>query len=181
MRRVETMNWLEGVCRVGLGSLFLYSAFSKIGDPGLFATMVMKYEILPEYMVGLFSLTLPMVELLSGLALVCTKWLRESALLVTGQLVMFLIALIIAVARGLEIDCGCFGISAGGGRTELLLAIARDVVLLVPAIWLMFRRNAWLGRKGLAVLALVLATYGGVRLVQRSSSGGTKSPVPISE
>ena len=98
----------------------------------------MRYELLPECMVGLFALTLPMMELLSGLALMFTKWVREAALLIVGMLLMFIVALTWAVARGLEIDCGCFGVPAVGGREELLLAIVRDVVLLMPAIWLMF-------------------------------------------
>lgn len=164
MDRVRTLNWIEALCRVGLGGLFMYSAGSKIADPGLFATTVMRYELLPEFAVGLFSLTLPMLELLTGLAFVLTKWTREAALLATGMLVMFLGALAIALARGLEIDCGCFGVSAGGGRRELLLAIGRDLALMVPAVWLMFRRNAWVGVRGVALALLAAAAYGGIRM-----------------
>ena len=142
--RTRLVGWLESLCRVGLGGMFVYSAWGKIADPGLFATAVMKYELLPEATVGLFALTLPMLEMLAGGAFVCTKWVREAALLATGMLVMFAIALTIAVVRGLEIDCGCFGVSAGGGRKELLLAIVRDLILLVPTVWLMFRRDVWL-------------------------------------
>lgn len=145
MKWAKVLNWLENLCRVGLGGLFVYSAWGKIADPGLFATAVMRYELLPEATVGIFSLTLPMLEMLVGFAFICTKWTREAALLATGMLVMFLGALTIAVVRGLEIDCGCFGVSAGGGRTELVLAIIRDLILLVPTTWLMFRRNMWLG------------------------------------
>lgn len=145
MKLVRILDWIERLCRVGLGGMFVYSAWGKVMDPGLFASVVMKYELLPEVTVGLFSLTLPMLEMLVGIAFIFTKWTREVALLATGMLVMFLGALTIAAIRGLEIDCGCFGISSGGGRTELVLAIIRDLVLLVPTTWLMFRRNMWLG------------------------------------
>lgn len=147
MNRTRMLDWLESLCRVGLGGMFVYSAWGKIADPGLFAVTVMRYELLPEFAVGLFSLTLPMLELLAGVAFVCTKWTREVGLLATGMLVMFLGALTIAAVRGLEIDCGCFGVSAEGGRTELVLAIMRDLILLAPTTWLMFRRNAWLHEK----------------------------------
>ena len=150
--RTKLLGWLESLCRVGLGGMFVYSAWGKIADPGLFATAVMQYELLPETTVGLFALTLPMLEMLAGCVFVCTKWVREAALLTTGMLVMFVGALTIAVVRGLEIDCGCFGISAGGGKKELVLAIVRDLILLVPAIWLMFRRDVWL-HKNLMVSA----------------------------
>ena len=144
MKWARVLDWLERLCRVGLGGMFVYSAWGKVMDPGLFASVVMRYELLPEVTVGLFSLTLPMLEMLVGIAFVFTKWTREVALLATGMLVMFLGALTIAAIRGLEIDCGCFGISSGGGRMELILAIIRDVVLLVPTVWLMFRHDRWL-------------------------------------
>ncbi len=144
MKWARVLDWLERLCRVGLGGMFVYSAWGKVMDPGLFASVVMKYELLPEATVGLFSLTLPMLEMLVGIAFIFTKWTREVALLATGMLVMFLGALTIAAIRGLEIDCGCFGVSSGGGRMELVLAIVRDLVLLVPTVWLIFRRDLWL-------------------------------------
>lgn len=138
----KVWTWLERICRFGLAALFVYSAWGKISDPGLFAEMVVRYEILPSFTVGLFSLTLPMVELVAGLMFIVPMWVREAAFITVGLLVMFMMALVLAVVRGLDIDCGCFGVSAGGGRTELLLAIGRDIVLLVPAVWLLVRRSA---------------------------------------
>ncbi len=169
MRKAAMLEWLEGVCRIGLGMMFVYSAWGKVGDPGIFADMVMRYELLPEFAIGLFALTLPMVELLAGLTILCTKWMREAALLIAGMLVMFIVALASAVVRGLEIDCGCFGVPSVGGRTELVLAIVRDVVLLAPAVWLMFRRNAWIGVRGVLLLAVALLACGAVRVVGCSS------------
>ena len=132
------------LCRLGLGGFFAYSAIAKIEDPGIFADAVTRYRLLPEFLVGLFSLTLPMLELVAGVALVCSKWSRESALLVVAMLVMFIIALLQAEVRGLDISCGCFGMPEKAGRFDLILAIARDVGLLVPAVWLAKRRNSWL-------------------------------------
>ena len=159
MTRQDIFAWLESLGRVLLGGVFAYSAFGKIGDPGLFANAVMRYELLPECMVGMFALTLPMVELLAGLAIVFTKWTREAALIITGMLAMFIVALGWAVAQGLEIDCGCFGVPSVGGRAELVLAIVRDLLLLVPAVWLMFRSNSWIGLRGLAVLAVAILVW----------------------
>ena len=132
------------LCRLGLGGLFAYSAYSKIDDPGVFADAVMRYRLLPTPLVGIFSLTIPMLELIVGVALVFSKWSRESALLVVAMLVMFIIALLQAELRGLDIACGCFGMPEKAGRFDLILAIARDVGLLVPAVWLATRRNSWL-------------------------------------
>ena len=141
MKKKFFLQALEFVCRIGLGALFIYSALSKISDPDNFAHSVMRYGMLPDFTIGLFSLTMPMLELLAGLSMLFTKWLRESALLVSGMLAMFIVALVQALARGLEISCGCFGVPSVGGREEILMALARDVVLIVPAVWLMFRSN----------------------------------------
>ena len=141
MTMQKAMWVLEKVCRLGLGGLFIYSAWAKIDDPGLFADSVSRYKVLPECLVGIFSLTMPMLELVAGAALVFTKWMRESALLISGMLALFIVALAQALARGLEISCGCFGVPSVGGRAEIVLALVRDIVLIVPAIWLMFRRN----------------------------------------
>ena len=60
------------------------------------------------------------------------------------MLVMFIAALAWAILRGLEIDCGCFGVPSIGGRTELIFAVVRDVALLIPSAWLLSRCNAWI-------------------------------------
>ena len=133
----------ERLCRLALGALFMYSAWAKIGDPGVFADAVVRYEMLPDFMVGMFSLTMPMLELVAGFALVFTKWTRESALLIAVMLLMFMVALAQALVRGLEISCGCFGVPEVGGRAEMWWALARDVVMFPFAVWLAFRPNTW--------------------------------------
>lgn len=164
------------VCRAGLGAMFVWSAWGKIADPGLFADTVMKYEFLPEAAVGLFALTLPMVELLTGLALLFTARTREAALLAGGMLVMFLVALAWAFARGLEISCGCFGGSGAGGRADIAWAMARDVALLAPAAWLFRRgRRGWLWTPRASVVA-ALAVAAALPAAALTASSGPVAP-----
>ncbi len=168
-------NVLEKACRVGLGGLFVYSSMGKISDPGVFADAVSRYEVLPEFSLGLFALVMPMLELLAGLALVFTKWTREAALVVSAMLALFMVALAQALVRGLEISCGCFGVPSVGGRQEIALALARDVVLAVPAVWLMSRRNSWLWRRArpaAALLLLATALAGALPAVALTASSG---------
>lgn len=135
---------LERLFRLGIGGLFVYSALAKIDDPGVFADAVRRYEMLPEWSLGMFALALPMLELIAGAALVLSRWTREAALVVACMLAMFIVALGVALARGLEIDCGCFGVPSVGGRAEMYIALVRDIVLLVPAVWLTFRADGWI-------------------------------------
>lgn len=144
MKKRVFFTVLETLCRLGFGVLFVYSAWTKIADPDEFAHSVSRYQFLPEVTIGIFSLMMPMLELLAGLAILFTRWVRESALLISVMLAMFIVALAQALARGLEISCGCFGVPSVGGRQEILMALVRDVVLIVPAVWLMFRPNVWI-------------------------------------
>ena len=162
MKREVILFLLERLFRLGLGGLFIYSGMLKIDDPGAFADAVARYEVLPDVTLGIFSLVMPMMEFLAGVALVLTKWTREASLLISGMLALFIVALAQALVRGLEISCGCFGVPSVGGRSEIIWALARDFVLLVPAAWLMFRRNAWLWSGSLvrkSGLAVILALW----------------------
>ena len=156
-RKKRILGILELLVRLGLGGLFVFSAIGKIEDPALFADAVMRYKMLPGALVGLFSLVLPMVEMLSGLTLIFTVWVREGALFVVVQLCMFIVALSQALLRGLDISCGCFGVPSTGGAQELAIALVRDIVLLVPAAWLLFRDNGWIWGTVLHARAIVLS------------------------
>ena len=176
-RRDLWMAWIERLCRLGIGGMFVYSSLVKIEDPGLFADAVSRYEFLPEFSIGMFSLTMSMLELIVGLTLIATKWTREAALMVSVMLVMFIIALLQAFVRGLEISCGCFGAPKIGGRAEIAVALVRDVVLLLPAVWLAMRRNGWLfGRAGtqVSLIAIALLAGLGARAEMAVSSGAVR-------
>ncbi len=140
------------------------AAWDKVQDPALFARSVAAYQMLPDGLVGIFALVMPMLEMVAGVALIATRWSREAALLVLGMLGMFLVALVQAKARGLEISCGCFGDAVESGGDSLAQAIVRDLVMLAPTIWLVLRPNNWLlggfragARTALVAFCLVLA------------------------
>ena len=149
MEGSRTVERLVSVCvdtclRLGLGAMFLYSAWGKIADPGAFQTIVGNYGMLPPYLTGIFALTMPMVELLTGLLFICTKWTREAACATSVMLLMFIVALAQAQIRGLDISCGCFKEAEGEGGT-VLAALIRDLLLVIPAIWLLLKgQHRWI-------------------------------------
>ena len=130
--------------RLGLGGMFLYSAWSKIQDPGMFQTMVDNYRMLPTYVTALFSVTMSMGELLVGAMFLFTKWTREAAFATAIMLAMFIVALTQAQIRGLDISCGCFSESEKNPH-EVLHALVRDVLLIVPTAWLLIKgQRRWI-------------------------------------
>lgn len=122
-------RWLEIFCRLLLGAVFVYASIDKILHPAAFAKIVFNYQILPVVASNAFAVTLPWIELLAGLALILGVLRAEGALVLNVLLVIFMVAVSISLARGLDIACGCFS-SSGGGRTVGLLTLLEDAGLL---------------------------------------------------
>lgn len=123
------------VLRVGLGVVAVYAAVTKISDLPASVRAVRAYELLPEGLAVLVGNGLPLVELILGVLLIAGLFTRLSALAFGLLLVAFVVGIGSAWARGLSIDCGCFG---GGGaidpdKTAYAIEIARDVGLLAVA------------------------------------------------
>ena len=135
-RRFSVRRCLEGVCRVGLGGLFAYAGAMKLCDVSAFAGLLSRYEMLPDFSLSIFAVAIPLAECVIGSFLVFSRWVRLSAAAVSAMLVVFIIALSQAALRGLDVSCGCFG---GVSSSGPLPAILRDLILLVPSLWLAVR------------------------------------------
>jgi len=125
--------------RLFLGGIFVYASYDKILHPVPFAEIVFNYQILPEILINLVSLFLPWLELLMGLSLILGVWLPGAVLISTVLLFVFFTTLVFNMLRGLDIDCGCFTVSAGpssGGH--MLWYLFRDGFFLLVAFFLFF-------------------------------------------
>ncbi|MGP8049496.1 MAG: MauE/DoxX family redox-associated membrane protein [Desulfobaccales bacterium] len=90
-----------------LGAIFVYAGYLKLVHTEEFAEAVLAYQLLPPDLVGLVAAVLPVLEVAAGL-LLALKLKRRSCLMLLGLLSgIFLVAMFIALARGLKIDCGC--------------------------------------------------------------------------
>ena len=92
-----------------IGLLFLYAGVVKVIDPVQFARDIDNYKMLPwQAGVGL-ALYLPWLEIFCGLALITRVFFRGSVFIITSLVFVFILASIVAKARGLDVSCGCFG------------------------------------------------------------------------
>jgi uncharacterized membrane protein YphA (DoxX/SURF4 family) len=135
---MRTRAAISTVARVVLGLVLLMAGALKIADPQSAVAAVRAYQLLPELGATLVGWGLPFVELLLGLLLLSGLATRPVAIATAVLLVIFLAGVISVAARGLSIDCGCFG---GGGpvppdQTAYGLEIARQLGLLALAGWL---------------------------------------------
>ena len=129
------------LARLILATVFLVSGAIKAWDARETIVAVRAYQLLPESMVDTVAAVLPYLELALGLLLLVGLATRLSAVLAAVVLVLFIAAVASAAARGLSIDCGCFG--GGGqvaaGETAYTAEILRDLGLLVLAVYLVIR------------------------------------------
>lgn len=129
--RLLRNRWTVLAAAVALGGLFIYASVYKIHSPGEFAGTIYNYHILPvPLLANLLAVTLPWIELFAGLALLTGILRREGALICSGLLVVFMIAVASAMIRGYQIDCGCFSPS-GAGREVALKVIVQDIGMLL--------------------------------------------------
>ncbi|MFI5708020.1 MauE/DoxX family redox-associated membrane protein [Kribbella sp. NPDC051620] len=131
-------SWVSLAARLLLGGVMLVAGALKVTDPEAATQAVRAYELLPQGFDGVVGLLLPFLEIGIGLLLIVGYGVRAAAVAAGVFMVMFIAAVSSAWARGLAIDCGCFG---GGGQvapgdTKYLQEILRDVGLLVVAGWL---------------------------------------------
>lgn len=119
--------------RLFLGTLFVYASLDKIRYPGPFSDTVVNYHVLPEIAVNLFGLWLPVVEFVAGALLLLGVWSQAASGLILSMLVLFLVAIIQGVARGIDTHCGCFT-QGGKGDPISTWTILRDVGFLAVGI-----------------------------------------------
>ena len=95
--------------RIVLGLVFIFAAISKAAEPELFARSIANYKLLPIFLINIFAIILPWIELCAGLLLIFGVSVKENSTILSGLLLVFLIAIGISLMRGLDIECGCFG------------------------------------------------------------------------
>ena len=100
---------MKRVVAILIGGLFVYAGIVKVIDPVEFARDIDNYKMLPWSTSVWLSLYLPWLEILCGLALITRVLYRGSVFMVTGLMSLFIVASIVAKARGLDVSCGCFG------------------------------------------------------------------------
>ncbi|CAB4786122.1 MAG: DoxX family membrane protein [Actinobacteria bacterium] len=140
-RHHSGVNLLALLARVILGGALLVAGGLKALHPYQAAAAVRAYELLPVSVANPVGYALPWIEIGVGFILILGLYIRLGALLGAGMMLIFIIGVGSAWARGLSIDCGCFG---GGGavdpsKTAYASEIARDLLFFACGAFLLWR------------------------------------------
>ena len=139
MSKFEKLQpWIGLLSRLTLGGVLVVAGYLKVDKLEVSQMAVRSYELLPIPIANFLGQTLPFFEVVIGLLLIVGAATRAVAALGGFTMFIFIIAIAQAWARGLNIDCGCFG--GGGtvdpGQTRYLQEILRDAGLVALALFL---------------------------------------------
>ena len=134
------LPWIGLISRLVLGGVLLAAGLLKYQHLDKSQMAVRAYELLPVPFANFMGIILPFLEIAVGVLLIIGAGVRISALVSGVLMVAFIFGISWAWARGLSIDCGCFG---GGGQVEpgtasYLPELLRDGGLGLLAIYLFF-------------------------------------------
>ena len=137
-KMVKIQPWFGLLARLILGGVLFAAGYLKVGKADESQMAVRAYEMLPIPIANILGLILPFIEVVIGALLILGALTRVMAALGGFTMIVFIIAIAQAWARGLNIDCGCFG--GGGavepGQTKYLQEILRDIGLVFLAVYL---------------------------------------------
>lgn len=133
--------WLSTLARWLLGGVFIASGSIKVVDLATSVAAVQAYRLLPDPAAVAAGWAIPFLLILLGLVLLAGAFTRVAGVVSAVLQLVFLVVLASAAARGLSVDCGCFG--GGGevarGQEQYGLEAVRAIGLLLAAGWLVWR------------------------------------------
>lgn len=130
--------WFGLLARLTLGGVLLLAGYLKLDELDKSQMAVRAYEMLPISLANLIGIVLPFAEIFMGILLILGAGTRVIGLMSALLMLVFVVGISQAWARGLSIDCGCFG---GGGKVEpgeenYLTPLMRDAGLAALGIYL---------------------------------------------
>jgi hypothetical protein len=138
-----------------LATVLGFSGAVKLRHPVVFAAAIRSYRILPRPLAMPAAVAIAAAE--AGCSvLLAAPWNRPAGLAIAGGLVAaFLAAMLLALARGDRISCGCFG-GTGDLDTVGLPPVLRAVLLETIAVTSALARPAAAPALGVQALAAAL-------------------------
>jgi len=148
LNKILSNKYLLLGLRLVLGGVFIYAAVYKIAEPEDFARSIYNYRMLPEETINLMAIIMPWLELICGIFIIIGSFVRGSAVLIGLMLLVFIIAISSALARGLDISCGCFKVGEGGRLVGLTTLVEDILMVAAVAVILAFGGPSFSRKRG---------------------------------
>jgi len=139
--RLLNNDYLSLLARLIVGGIFIYASLDKITQPAQFARIVYNYHIMPGEFVNFLAIVMPWLELICGISVILGVYRDGGLLILNFLIVVFVIAITINIFRGVDLECGCFTVSARARGNALSLLI-RDIGLLVVSVYALLNKSS---------------------------------------
>lgn len=130
------------VVRCSLGPILMWSAVQHMKNPYYFLASVLKYQIVADEAARIVVTILPTIEVIVGIFLLANLAPRLSLGVCSVLFLIFTIVQASALARGLQISCGCFGPVYSQEITLLSLGMIFLLMVLASLAFLATRSTA---------------------------------------
>lgn len=140
LKKVLSNKYLLLLVRIILGFVFIYAGAEKITDPEGFSTSISNYRLLPVFLVNIAAIVMPWIEITAGLFLIFGILVKENTIIINSLLLVFIVAIAISLARGLSIDCGCFG---KGNEIGIQKLIENSLMFIAGLLLIFYDSNAF--------------------------------------
>ena len=123
------------ILRVVLGIIFIYAAAGKILYPAEFSEAIANYQLVPVIFTNFLAIILPWIEIVAGLLLLNGFKTQSANIILLAMICVFSLGAVLAIARGLDINCGCFTESS---RRVGLIFLAEEAAMLFMSLCILF-------------------------------------------
>ena len=110
----QILPWLSWLTAIPVATMLLLSSYGHLDNGFHFLSIVYSYKLVSPWIGVVIAATVPALQLILGLALLFVPAMRRTAF---GWCILLFAGFVgvqsIALSRGLDISCGCFGSSRG--------------------------------------------------------------------
>ena len=132
--RMGLRNLLFHIFRIILGIIFIYASYHKIINPGKFAKVIYNYKIISSpTIINFLAIFLPWLEFFIGIFLIVGIFKGGASTISTLLLLVFIIAIIYTMLKGIDTNCGCFNFKESSKIGFSLLI--RDFLFIIISLY----------------------------------------------
>lgn len=131
------LDVISFIARFGMAWVWIEAGVHKIGKTLDMTQAIKGYGIFTPEWAGYLATVIGPLEVIGGVLLLLGLFLRRSSIVATIVLLLFMVGITQAWARGLDIDCGCFGYDAQNPDRGMDYAktLLRDAAYLFLTVW----------------------------------------------
>jgi putative oxidoreductase len=131
LKRIVTHPYAALMLRLYVAGLFIYAGMVKINYTAEFAETIASYGMVPHWGVNAMAVSMPWIELISGILLLCGIRVRSAIVVIGALLAMFTAGIAVNLILKTPIDCGCFHTL---GDTISWKTLVRDLIWIAMAV-----------------------------------------------